>query len=72
MENNNNRATTISLSGGTIVLITFIVFLILKLTGAWNVNWFWVWFPLWLPVAIGALFIIIALVCALIASKMEE
>lgn len=72
MENNNNRATTISLSGGTIGLITFIVFLILKLTGAWNVNWFWVWFPLWLPVAIGVLLIIVGIILGAIANKLDD
>lgn len=33
---------TCSLSLGTIGFITFIVFLILKVTGTWNISWFWV------------------------------
>lgn len=41
----------------TIGLITFIVFLVLKLCNLGNpafewLTWFWVWFPLWLPIAI--------------------
>ena len=71
MENNNNTTATVTLSGGTLGFITFIVFLILKLTHTWEVHWFWVFFPLWLPIAIGALLVIIALVCGLIASKLE-
>lgn len=72
MDNNNNRTATVTLSGGTLGFITFIVFLILKLTGTWDIDWFWVWFPLWLPCAIGALLIVVAIICGLIASKMED
>ena len=35
---------TLDIMGTTI----FIVFLVLKLTGAITFDWFWVWFPLWI------------------------
>ena len=45
--------TAFQLPLGTIGFITWLVFLIIKLTSnpAW-LTWFWVWFPLWLPLAI--------------------
>ena len=58
MENKNN------LSGGGIGIgtILFIVFLILKLTGAISWSWVWVCAPLWIPIAlivVGLLIIVI-------------
>ncbi len=55
----------------TIGLITFIVFLVLKLCNLGNpafewLTWFWVWFPLWLPIAIEAAFLIFAIILFLI------
>lgn len=47
---------TLNLSLGTCGFICFIVFLILKLTGVIDWDWFWIWFPLWLPMAISLLF----------------
>lgn len=32
--------------------VTFIVFLVLKLTGLINWSWWWVTAPLWIPVAL--------------------
>ena len=55
MEQNNNSRGSLSLSSGTIGFITFIVFLILKLTKVIDWNWFWVFFPLWFPIAINVL-----------------
>jgi len=72
MERNDSKTATLSLSIETLGFITFIVFLILKLTHTWEINWFWVWFPLWLPLAFGALLIVVALVCGLIANKWED
>lgn len=49
---------------GTIGFITWLVFLILKLTSNpdW-LTWFWVWFPFWLPWAIlGAELIFVILI----------
>jgi len=55
MKQNNNSSSSLSLSLGTLGFITFIVFLILKLTKVIDWNWFWVFFPLWLPIAISVL-----------------
>lgn len=59
------------LSLGTMGFITFIVFLILKLTGTWpEISWFWVWFPLWIPWAIAVgLFLLILPIVIIIALK---
>ena len=55
---------------GTIGLITFIVFLIIKLTAnpVW-LTWFWVWFPLWIPLAVyfGLIFIIAIVTLIIVA-----
>lgn len=68
-ERQSGALVNCNLSLGTMGFITFIVFLILKLTGTWDVNWFWVWFPLWAPMALGALFFIVALVVFVILYK---
>ena len=66
--NNKTSTITTSLSLETIGLITFIVFLVLKLTNVWNISWFWVWFPLWLPIAISlGIIVIILLICLIVA-----
>jgi len=52
----------------TIGFITWLVFLIIKLTSnpAW-LTWFWVWFPFWLPWAIlGAELVIILIVVVIL------
>jgi hypothetical protein len=54
---------------GTIGFITWLVFLIIKLTSnpTW-LTWFWVWFPFWLPWAIlGAELVIILIVVVILA-----
>ena len=53
MENNQSTSITTTISLESIGIITFIVFLILKLTNVWHISWFWVWFPLWIPIAIS-------------------
>lgn len=50
----------------SIGFITWLVFLILKVTGTWDISWFWVWFPFWLPWAISGALIIIVVIVALI------
>lgn len=60
----------------SIGVITFIVFLVLKLCNVGNpafdwLTWFWVWFPLWLPVAISLGLLIIGLIIFIIISKIE-
>lgn len=60
---------SVQLPLGTIGFITWLVFLIIKLTSnpAW-LTWFWVWFPFWLPWAIlGAELVIILIVVVIIA-----
>ena len=72
MQNENtSRTRLITFSGSTLGFITFIVFLILKLTNNWDIDWFWVFFPLWLPFAIWLLFMIFAIAIVLIVNKME-
>jgi hypothetical protein len=44
---NQNKSTGISL--GTVL---FLIFMILKLTGAINWSWWWVTSPLWIPFAL--------------------
>ena len=68
MENSKTINITATLSLETIGIITFIVFLILKLTNTWEINWFWVWFPLWIPIAIAlGIYLIVLLIVLLIA-----
>lgn len=55
----------------TIGLITFIVFLVLKLCNVDNpafewLTWFWVWFPLWFPIAVELVVFAVALILFLI------
>ena len=54
-------STTFSLE--TMGFITFLVFLILKLTNVIDWSWFWIWFPLWIPIAAGlVLFVLYAII----------
>lgn len=56
------------LSLSTMGFITWLVFLILKVTGTWAIPWFWVFFPLWICPAIGlGLFLIVFVVALIIA-----
>ncbi len=58
---------------GTIGFITWLVFLIIKLTSnpAW-LTWFWVWFPFWLPWALFGVELIILLVAVLIITALDR
>lgn len=70
MRSNEQRGGgTLSLSLGTTGLITFIVFLILKLTSVVDWNWFWIFFPLWLPIAITIVIYAIIFVVVLILER---
>ena len=66
-------STTLSVPLGTIGFITWLVFLILKLTNNpdW-LTWFWVWFPFWLPWAIFGAELIILLVAVLIITALDR
>jgi hypothetical protein len=44
---NQNKSTGASLS-----TVLFLIFLVLKLTGAINWSWWWVTSPLWIPFAL--------------------
>ena len=63
---------TFGLSLGTLGFITWLVFLILKVTGTWNISWFWVWFPFWLPWAISGAFLLLAILCAIIVAAIDR
>ena len=60
--------STATVSFGSLCWLTWLVFLILKLTNVLpeTFTWFWVWFPFWLPFAIAGVFFIIAIIFALI------
>lgn len=64
---------TIQLPIGTIGFITWLVFLIIKLTSnpVW-LTWFWVWFPFWLPWAILGVELIIILIVAVIITIIDR
>jgi len=67
-ENVVKTGGTSSISFGSLCWITWLVFLILKLTNVLpeTFTWFWVWFPFWLPFALfGAIFVIVAIVAFL-------
>ena len=63
-------SASLQLPIGAIGFITWLVFLIIKLTSnpAW-LTWFWVWFPFWFPWAIlGIEFVIVLIVSIIIAA----
>ena len=64
---------SVQLPLGTIGFITWLVFLIIKLTSnpAW-LTWFWVWFPFWLPWAILGAEIIIMLIAVVIIAAIDR
>ena len=57
---------------GAIGFITWLVFLIIKLTSnpAW-LTWFWVWFPFWLPWAILGVELVIVLIVSIIIAAID-
>ena len=67
----NSRA---SIPFGTLCWITWLVFLILKLTSVLpeSFTWFWVWFPFWLPFALMGAILVITFIVALIAALIES
>lgn len=69
MDNTNTngaKGVVTSFSLSTMGFITWLVLLILQLTGAISISWFWVWFPLWIVPAFGLTLFIICLVIYLI------
>ena len=72
-EEKNTSGSVFGISIGTIGLITFIVFLVLKLCNQNNpdfewLTWFWVWFPLWIPIASTIAICLLVIVVVLIIS----
>ena len=61
-----------SLSLDTMGFITWLVFLVLKLTGISTMSWFWVWFPLWAPLALSAVVFIVAFIVVLIIQSKQN
>lgn len=71
MYEETSKNVTLSLPLTGMGFITFIVFLILKVTGTWpDITWFWVFFPLWIGFAIGFVFYIFIVILALIISRL--
>lgn len=65
-------SATVSLPLGTIGFITWLVFLILKVTGSWDISWFWVWFPFWLPWALFGVELVFIFIIALILVALDR
>ena len=72
MSMNDRKVALVTLSFPEIGFITFIVFLILKLTNNVDWNWFWIWFPLWIPWAIYLVASALILIMVTIFSKRLE
>ena len=59
-------------NGMGIGMVLFIVFLVLKLTGTIDWNWWWVTSPLWIPFVAAIAIIGIAGVIAIIIEKFSR
>lgn len=46
-------------------MVLFLIFLVLKLCGIITWSWWWVTAPLWIPIVVG--FILIGIVCVIVA-----
>ena len=51
--------------------MTFVVFLILKLTDKINWSWIWVTSPLWIPLGLGVALFLIGVIITLIVNLMD-
>ena len=49
-----------------------LIFITLKLTGVIGWSWWWVLSPFWIPVLVVAGLLLVALVCALIATALDK
>ena len=68
VEHTHTGAISGGLGLGTMGFITWLVFLILKVTGVWAISWFWVFFPLWIPWAIaGGIFVLVLIIAIIVA-----
>jgi hypothetical protein len=60
-DSNGTRALTVG--SGNLVTLTFIVFLVLKLTGVITWSWWWITAPIWAGfVLVGGILLLIVLV----------
>ena len=66
--------STATISFGSLCWLTWLVFLILKLTNVLpeTFTWFWVWFPFWLPFALTGVFLLIGIIFAAIYAGMVD
>jgi hypothetical protein len=60
--------TSISIGPG-LGTLTFLVLLVLKLTGLANMTWFWVFFPLWIIPAVFIVFLFVVLLLGAFADS---
>ena len=68
-----SSTVTSSSSGGIgICGATFIVFLVLRLTGYIGWSWWWVTAPLWIPLAVVTAIIMVALMVASIITLLSR
>lgn len=68
----NTNIASINFTLDGMGFITFLVFLILKVTGTWpEITWFWVFFPLWIGFAVGFVLFLLLILIAIILSKLE-
>ena len=76
MQEQNVRVTSTStISFGSLCWLTWLVFLILKLTNVLpeTFGWFWVWFPFWLPFALGGVFLVLGIIaCCIMAGIVDK
>ena len=74
MNNNSSVTATATISFGSLCWLTWLVFLVLKLTSVLpeEFTWFWVWFPFWFPIALDVLIISIALIIITLFAKHLE
>lgn len=68
MREDSGKSISLSLSLGTIGIITGIVLCILQGVGTINIGWFWATFPFWIVPAIDVVIFIIILVLVSIAT----
>lgn len=67
MNESNSSVVGISFTG-----VLFLVFLVLKLTGAIAWSWWWVTAPLWGPLTLLIIGVIVAFIVLLIKTKLDE
>ena len=65
-QNNMSKEQQVTVFNSSILTITFVVFLVLKLTGNIDWSWWWVTSPLWLPIVIAIGFVVLIMVVAIL------